>query len=122
MYRNDPRKHSIVETANKLPVSRYLSVTGLFQLASCVGELHNLKLMLDAISVVSLFLLSMKMQSPVVLDNVSQPCLEILYHIIKPEAPTSKKHKVGHTRRLKKNMSNNVFNVLYPLSCSPFSP
>jgi len=44
--------------------------------------------------VMHLFLLSMKMQSPVVLDNISQPCLEILYHIIKPEAPTSKKHKV----------------------------
>ena len=47
--------------------------------------------------VMHLFLLSMKMQSPVVLDNISQPCLEILYHIIKPEAPTSKKHKVYST-------------------------
>ncbi|KAI0242917.1 E3 ubiquitin-protein ligase UBR4 [Lamellibrachia satsuma] len=43
--------------------------------------------------VLRLFLLSVRMQSPVVLDNISQPCLEILYHIIKPEAPTSKKHK-----------------------------
>ena len=41
-----------------------------------------------------LFMLSMRIKSPTVLEYVSLPCLRILQHIIKPESG-SKKYKVS---------------------------
>jgi len=41
-----------------------------------------------------LFIMSMRIQSPAVLECISLPCLRILQHIINPSPPASKKNKV----------------------------
>ncbi len=46
-------------------------------------------------AVMKLFMLSMRVRSPAVLEYVSLPCLRILQHIIKPESAGSKKFKVS---------------------------
>ena len=43
-----------------------------------------------------LFIMSMRIQSPAVLECISLPCLRILQHIINPSPPASKKNKVLH--------------------------
>nr|XP_006813905.1 PREDICTED: E3 ubiquitin-protein ligase UBR4 [Saccoglossus kowalevskii] len=43
--------------------------------------------------VMRLFLMAVKMTSPVVMESVTLPCLKILQHKVKPATPTSKKHK-----------------------------
>ena len=49
----------------------------------------------DRVAVVHLFLLSMKVQSSVVLDCVAKPCLQILHQIVTPATASSKKNKVS---------------------------
>jgi len=44
--------------------------------------------------VMKLFIMSMHIQSPAVLECISLPCLRILQHIINPSPPASKKNKV----------------------------
>jgi len=46
------------------------------------------------IAVMKLFIMSMRIQSPAVLECISLPCLRILQHIINPSPPASKKNKV----------------------------
>jgi len=48
------------------------------------------------IAVMKLFIMSMRIQSPAVLECISLPCLRILQHIINPSPPASKKNKVLH--------------------------
>ncbi|XP_014674376.1 PREDICTED: E3 ubiquitin-protein ligase UBR4-like [Priapulus caudatus] len=43
--------------------------------------------------VLRLFLMSVNTHSPVVMENITLPCLKILHHLIKPDAPTSKKNR-----------------------------
>jgi len=43
--------------------------------------------------VMKLFIMSMRIDSPAILECISLPCLRILQHIIRPAAPTSKKNK-----------------------------
>ena len=45
-------------------------------------------------TVLRLLVLSMKIRSPAVLEFVTLPCLRIVNHLIQPDPPTSKKHKV----------------------------
>ena len=47
--------------------------------------------------VVKLFLMSVKTSNPVVMENITLPCLRILHHLVKPPQPTSKKNKVAAT-------------------------
>lgn len=42
----------------------------------------------------SLFLMSVNIKTPVVVENITLMCLRILQKLIKPPAPTSKKNKV----------------------------
>ena len=49
--------------------------------------------------VMKLFIMSMRIQSPAVLECISLPCLRILQHIINPSPPASKKNKV-YTRTI----------------------
>lgn len=54
---------------------------------------------LEALSVLvhpalSLFLMSVNIKTPVVVENITLMCLRILQKLIKPPAPTSKKNKV----------------------------
>lgn len=46
------------------------------------------------VAVLQLFLLSMRVHTPVIMENITLPCLRILHQLIRPEAPSSKKHKV----------------------------
>ena len=48
----------------------------------------------NVISVMKLFIMSMRIQSPAVLECISLPCLRILQHFINPSPPASKKNKV----------------------------
>ena len=41
-----------------------------------------------------LFLMAVKTSNPVVMENITLPCLRILHHLVKPPQPTSKKNKV----------------------------
>lgn len=43
----------------------------------------------------SLFLMSVNIKTPVVVENITLMCLRILQKLIKPPAPTSKKNKVN---------------------------
>lgn len=61
---------------------------------------HNLSLCLKALYVfvhiaLSLFLMSVNIKTPVVVENITLMCLRILQKLIKPPAPTSKKNKVN---------------------------
>ena len=51
--------------------------------------------MFQSLPVLKLFVVSMKVRSPAVLEFVTLPCLRILNHLIQPDPPTSKKHKVA---------------------------
>lgn len=42
----------------------------------------------------TLFLMSVNIKTPVVVENITLMCLRILQKLIKPPAPTSKKNKV----------------------------
>lgn len=42
----------------------------------------------------SLFLMSVNVKTPVVVENITLMCLRIIQKLIKPPAPTSKKNKV----------------------------
>jgi hypothetical protein len=48
-----------------------------------------------------LFLYSMRIKNPVVLDSIALPCLRILQHVIRPAAPISQKYKVSDFQTLK---------------------
>lgn len=56
--------------------------------SSCLFECDSL------CTVMRLFILSMDVQSPTILECISLPCLRILHHIIKPSPAISKKNKV----------------------------
>jgi len=43
--------------------------------------------------VLRLFLMSLSYDNPAVLDSITLPCLKLLINLIKPDPPTSKKHK-----------------------------
>lgn len=43
----------------------------------------------------TLFLMSVNIKTPVVVENITLMCLRILQKLIKPPAPTSKKNKVN---------------------------
>jgi len=58
-----------------------------------IVDMHYVVLMLS-VAVMKLFIMSMRMQSPAVLECISLPCLRILQHIINPSPPASKKNKV----------------------------
>lgn len=45
----------------------------------------------------SLFLMSVNIKTPVVVENITLMCLRILQKLIKPPAPTSKKNKANKT-------------------------
>ncbi|RWS26760.1 E3 ubiquitin-protein ligase UBR4-like protein, partial [Leptotrombidium deliense] len=43
--------------------------------------------------VMKLFLMSLKVENPAVLESITVPCMKVLINVIKPDAPTSKKNK-----------------------------
>ena len=47
-----------------------------------------------SLTALSLFLMSVNIKTPVVVENITLMCLRILQKLIKPPAPTSKKNKV----------------------------
>lgn len=60
-----------------------------------------------------LFMLSMRIKSPAVLEYVSLPCLRILQHVIKPESG-SKKYKVSvGVKKTKMNIYNDEAVFVY---------
>ena len=60
-----------------------------------------------------LFMLSMRIKSPAVLEYVSLPCVRILQHIIKPESG-SKKYKVSvGVKKTKMNIYNDEAVFVY---------
>ncbi|XP_022084216.1 E3 ubiquitin-protein ligase UBR4-like isoform X1 [Acanthaster planci] len=50
--------------------------------------------------VMKLFLIAVKTNSPVVMENVTLPCLRILHLLVKPPAPASKKNKDKNVEHL----------------------
>ncbi len=66
-----------------------------------------------SISVMKLFMVSMRIKSPAVLEYVSLPCLRILQHVIKPEAAGSKKNKVNFQGTV------DIFALISPQSVFP---
>lgn len=46
------------------------------------------------VAALTLFLMSVNIKTPVVVENITLMCLRILQKLIKPPAPTSKKNKV----------------------------
>lgn len=52
---------------------------------------------LFSVPVMTLFMKSVKISSPVVMENITLPCLKVIHHVIKPVPPTSKKNKVRNT-------------------------
>ncbi|XP_033643062.1 E3 ubiquitin-protein ligase UBR4-like [Asterias rubens] len=64
--------------------------------------------------VMSLFLMAVKTHSPVVMENVTLPCLKILHLLVKPAAPSSKKNKdknVEHLSNVKPEGQDVYINV-----------
>lgn len=69
---------------------RYLM---LLLMSTCTVERYDSCWEMRLKCIMKLFLKSVKISSPVVMENITLPCLKVLHHVIKPVAPTSKKNK-----------------------------
>ena len=45
--------------------------------------------------VMTLFMMSVEVRSPLIMESITVPCLKILLKLVKPPSPSSKTNKVG---------------------------
>ena len=51
--------------------------------------------LLSVVTVMTLFMMSVEVRSPLIMETITVPCLKILLRLVKPPAPSSKANKVG---------------------------
>ena len=60
----------------------------------CKRNLISITL-LSVVIVMTLFMMSVEVRSPLIMETITVPCLKILLRLVKPPAPSSKANKVG---------------------------
>ncbi|XP_071821604.1 E3 ubiquitin-protein ligase UBR4-like isoform X2 [Apostichopus japonicus] len=62
-------------------------------MSTCTAERYDSCWEMRLKCIMTLFMKSVKISSPVVMENITLPCLKVMHHVIKPANPTSKKNK-----------------------------
>ena len=64
--------------------------------------------LLSVVTVMTLFMMSVEVRSPLIMETITVPCLKILLRLVKPPAPSSKTNKVGYIRSYTVSMHHAV--------------